>query len=233
MHPFELPQHIVDRVVERRGRINVIDRLDPRRTALIVIDMQNAFLAEGAAVEVPTAREIVPNVNRLAQAAREAGGTVAWVQMTVPDRATWPVFFDNTVGADRVESIIAELRPGSRGHALWPELQTAEGDLIVAKNRFSAFLPSASELTGILTAKGIDTVVIAGTLTNVCCESSARDAVMLDFRTVIVSDANAARSDEEHMATLVTFVQSFGDVRATDEVVGLYRKVSDLPRRTP
>jgi nicotinamidase-related amidase len=125
-----------------------------------------------------------------------------------------------------VERIIAELRPGSRGHALWPELQTAKGDLIVAKNRFSAFLPSASELTGILTAKGIDTVVIAGTLTNVCCESSARDAVMLDFRTVLVADANAARSDEEHMATLVTFVQSFGDVRTTDEVVALYCKRS-------
>jgi ureidoacrylate peracid hydrolase len=224
MHPFRIPQHIVDRVVERRGRLNVVDRLDPGRTALIVIDMQNAFCAEGAAVEVPAAREIVPNINSLAQATREAGGMVVWVQMTIPDRATWPVFFDNTVGADRVERIIEELKPGSRGHALWPEMQTAAGDLIVTKNRFSAFLPSASELTGILTAKGIDTVVISGTLTNVCCESSARDAVMLNFRTVLVSDANAARSDEEHMATLVTFVQSFGDVRTTDEVVGLYRK---------
>jgi ureidoacrylate peracid hydrolase len=224
MHPFRLPQHIVDRVVERRGRVNVIDRLDPERTALIVIDMQNAFCAQGAAVEVPAARQIVPNINRLAEAARAVGSTVVWVQMTIPDRATWPVFFDGVVAPDRAERIVEELRPGSGGHALWPELQTAAGDLYVAKNRFSAFLPSASELTGILTAKGIDTAVIAGTLTNVCCESSARDAVMLNFRTMLVSDANAARSDEEHMATLVTFIQSFGDVRTTDEVVGLYRR---------
>jgi ureidoacrylate peracid hydrolase len=233
MHPFRIPQHIVDRVMERRGRLNVVERLDPERTALIVIDMQNAFLAAGAAVEVPAAREIVPNINRLAQAARKAGGTVVWVQMTIPDRATWPVFFDSTVGPDRVEKIIEQLRPGSRGHALWPELETGQGDLVVAKNRFSAFLPSASELTGILTAKGIDTVIIAGTLTNVCCESSARDAVMLNFRTMLVSDANAARSDEEHMATLVTFVQSFGDVRTTEEVIGLYGKASDPPGPTP
>jgi ureidoacrylate peracid hydrolase len=222
MHPFRLPQHIVDRVVERRGRLNVIDGLDPKRTALVVIDMQNAFCAPGAAVEVPVAREIVPSINRLAQAARDAGSTVVWIQMTLSERASWPVFLDN-LAQDRMEKILDELRPGSEGHKLWPELQTATGDLRIAKNRFSAFLPSASELTGILSTRGIDTAIIVGTLTNVCCESSARDAVMLDFKTILVSDANAARSDEEHMATLVTFIQSFGDVRTTDEVIGLYR----------
>jgi ureidoacrylate peracid hydrolase len=223
LHPFCLPQHIVDRVVERRGRLNAIGRLDPARTALIVVDMQNAFCAPGSAVEVPVAREIVPNINRLAQAARAAGSTVAWVQMTLSERASWPVFLDN-LAQDQVQKILDELRPGSEGHRLWPELQTAPGDLHVTKNRFSAFLPSASELTAILAAKGIDTAVIVGTLTNVCCESSARDAVMLNFRTIVVSDANAARSDEEHMATLVTFIQSFGDVRTTEEVIELLRK---------
>jgi ureidoacrylate peracid hydrolase len=223
MHPFHLPQHIVDRVMERRGRVNVIDRLDPRRTALIVIDMQNAFCAPGAAVEVPMARAIVPNINRLARAARDAGSTVVWVQMTIPDRASWPVFLDSMVAPDRAERILEELRPGSSGHKLWPEMQSAAADLIVTKNRFSAFLPSACELPAILTAKGIDTAVIVGTLTNVCCESSARDAVMLNFKTILVSDANAARSDEEHLATLITFIQSFGDVRTTDEVIALCR----------
>jgi ureidoacrylate peracid hydrolase len=222
MHPFRLPERVIERVVERRGHVNVIDRLEPGRTALVVIDMQNTFCAEGAAAEVPMARAIVPNINRLAPAARAAGATVAWVQMTITDRATWPVFLD-MVAPLRAEQIIAELRPGSRGHALWPELQSAAGDLVVAKDRFSAFLPSACALPGILTEKGIDTVVIVGTLTNVCCESSARDAVMLNFKTMLVADANAARSDEEHMATLVTFIQSFGDVRTTDEVIDLFR----------
>lgn len=223
MHPFRLPQHIVDRVIERRGRVNVVDRLDPERTALVVVDMQNAFCAEGAAIEVPMARAIVPNINRLVQAARDAGGTVVWVQMTIPDRASWSVFLDSMVASDRTERILEELRPGSRGHKLWPEVQSAAADLFVTKNRFSAFLPSACELPGILTAKGIDTAVIVGTLTNVCCESSARDAVMSDFKTILVADANAARSDEEHMATLITFIQSFGDVRTTDEVIQLFR----------
>ena len=91
------------------------------------------------------------------------------------------------------------------------------------KNRFSAFLPSASALAGMLKSRGIESVLIGGTLTNVCCEASARDAAMQDFKTTIVSDANAARSDGEHLATLITFIQSFGDVRTADDLIALLR----------
>ena len=89
------------------------------------------------------------------------------------------------------------------------------------QTRFSAFLPSACELPSILRARGIDTVLVAGTLTSVCCESSARDAAMQDFKAIMVSDANATRTDEEHAAALIAFLQSFGDVRTTDESIGL------------
>jgi ureidoacrylate peracid hydrolase len=66
-----------------------------------------------------------------------------------------------------------------------------------------------------LHAQGYDTVLITGTVTNVCCESSARDAMMLNFKTIMISDANAARSDEEHNATLGSFYAIFGDVLDT------------------
>ncbi len=66
---------------------------------------------------------------------------------------------------------------------------------------------------------GLDTLLIAGTKTNVCCESTARDAMMLDFGVVMVSDATAALSDDEHRATLETMIQQFGDVLAVDEVL--------------
>ena len=65
----------------------------------------------------------------------------------------------------------------------------------------------------------LDTVIVAGTLTNVCCESTARDAMMLDFKTLFIADANATRSDAEHNATLVSMIQVFADVRLTDEIV--------------
>ena len=73
---------------------------------------------------------------------------------------------------------------------------------------------------------GIDTVVIVGTLTNVCCESSARDAMMLNYRLVFVSDANAALTDAEHNATLASILRVFGDVASTDEVIQLFSATS-------
>jgi nicotinamidase-related amidase len=118
------------------------------------------------------------------------------------------------------------LTEGHPGHELWPELDVRPEDLLVPKNRFSAFLPGVCDLEARLRERDIDTVLIAGTMTNVCCESSARDAMMRDFRTVMVSDANAARSDEEHLAALVTFIQTFGDVRETAEVVALLQQAA-------
>ena len=75
---------------------------------------------------------------------------------------------------------------------LWPGLDVLLGDEMVPKYRFSAFLPGASDLPARLRARGFDTVLITGTVTNVCCESSARDAMMTNFRVVMVSDGNAA-----------------------------------------
>jgi len=103
-------------------------------------------------------------------------------------------------------------------------LDVAEEDLIVLKDRYSAFLPGASDLAEILEVKGIDTVVITGTLTNVCSESSARDAMMLNFKTFIISDANAAPTDEEHIASLAALFQVFSDVYATDELIEMVEK---------
>ena len=221
MHPSDLPHEIVERVCARRGRLHPFERLSASRTALVVIDMQNAFCAPGGAIEVPVARSIVHNINRLVRAVRACGGSVVWVQMTIKDAADWPVFLSALVDPENSARIRAELRPGSEGHKLWPELEVDPADLVVPKNRFSAFLPSACALGGILKSRGIDSVLIAGTLTNVCSEASARDAAMQDFETTIVSDANAARSDDEHRATLITFIQSFGDVRTTDELVAM------------
>jgi len=144
--------------------------------------------------------------------------------MTIQDQDDWPVFLSSLVDKKNSARILAELQPGSEGHKLWPECEAKPSDLVVPKNRFSAFLPSACELSGMLKSKGIDTVLIGGTLTNVCSEASARDAAMQDFKTTMISDANAARSDDEHRASLITFIQSFGDVRTTDELIALLRQ---------
>jgi ureidoacrylate peracid hydrolase len=74
-------------------------------------------------------------------------------------------------------------------------------------------------LEAVLRARGIDTVIITGTVTNVCCESTARDAMMRNFKTIMVTDANAATSDELHNASLSAFYLKFGDIMPTDMVV--------------
>jgi ureidoacrylate peracid hydrolase len=164
------------------------------------------------------AREIVPAVNRLAAALRAAGGTVAFVKATF-ERAGWPLFFDNMVAPELSARILAALQPDAGLHSLWLELDVQPGDWVVPKYRLSAFLPGASALPAMLRGRGIDTVLIAGCMTNVCCDSSARDAVMTDFRAVMVADANAARTDAAHLAALTTFLQAFGDVREADDLI--------------
>lgn len=104
---------------------------------------------------------------------------------------------------------------------LWPELRVEETDLLVEKTAASAFFPGRSPLPALLADRGIDTVVITGTVTNVCCESSARDASTLGYRVILVADGTAARCDEDHNAALRTIYRTFGDVRGAAEVLAL------------
>ncbi len=216
-----IPDVIVERVVARRGAEHSFADLDPRRTALVVIDLQHAFMndAVGFAV-VPAARDIVPAVNRLAAALRAAGGGVFWIKMTHDERCLddWSVAYELPTQEFR-EKRIAALSEGTLGQELWPDLEVRPEDEIVRKYRYSAFMPGTSELPERLRARGFDTVLITGTVTNVCCESSARDANMTNFRTIMVSDGNAAATREEHDASLAAFYNSFGDVMDTDMII--------------
>jgi hypothetical protein len=81
MHPYTIPEFIKDRVIRRQGKLFSHDTVEAARSALIVVDMQNYFVADGFPLEVPMARQIVGNINRLARALRAAGGTVVWVQI--------------------------------------------------------------------------------------------------------------------------------------------------------
>ena len=221
MHDFTMPQWAVDRVVKRRGCEHPNADMDPARTALVVIDLQNAFMLEGVAHSLcPQAVTIVPNVNRLAAAVRETGGLVVWIQ--TGEDPTWVSLHSKAPPAARAKRVEALTR-GSLGYQLHETLEPRDGDLFVEKLRFSAFLRESSPLASQLSARGIDTVLIAGTVTSVCCETSARDAMMLNFTTTMISDANAAATDREHEAALTGFYVTFGDVMTTDAAIACLR----------
>ena len=218
MHKIDIPKSVVDRVIARHGREHVHQDLDPRKTALVVVDMQNAFMLPGVAHSLcPMAEKIVPNINRLAQAVRETGGTVVWIKTTYTEetRKSWSSLYD-MLGTQRGDKRAEALAADSKGHALWPTLDVRPQDPIVEKKRYSAFIQGSSKLADELRARGLDTLLITGTVTNVCCESTARDAMMLNFKTVMITDGNAAMTDEDHNASLIGFYLIFGDIMSTD-----------------
>ena len=225
MHNSAIYPSVVERVEQRRGQLRVFDRLDSRHTAHVVVDLQNGFMAPGAVAEIAEARAIVPIVNRISQAVRAAGGLVVYIQNTMDEVAirTWSTYFDYFCSPSRRQRMIDAFTPGAEGHALWPGLDVRPEDLKVPKRRFGAFAPGASDLHEILQERGIDTLIITGTATQVCCESTARDAMMLNYKVFFIADGNATYNDQEHNATLSAMAHTFCDVIDSDRLVELIR----------
>jgi ureidoacrylate peracid hydrolase len=223
MHKIAIPQSVVDSVIRSRGREHIYDDLDPVKTALLVVDMQNGFMMEGVAHSLcREAVNIVPNINCTAEALRRNGGTVVWIQNAVlPETLeSWSIRVAMD-GPERTAARMQSMSPGTVGHSLWAGLETKPGDLYVQKTRFSAFIQGSSDLEAQLRERGVDTVAIAGTVTNICCESTARDAMMRNFRTIMITDANAAMTDDMHNASLCAFYVRFGDIMSTSHLIAV------------
>ena len=226
MHDIAIRQEIVERVLARRNKYHLFESLDPARTAFVIVDMQNTFVEPGAPAEVPVSRAICGAINRLSSELRALGVRIIWITSANTgdaDGSDWDCFFDNFVAAEVRRRTIESLAPDGEGRRIWHELAVDARDLQVVKNRYSALIPGSSQLERVLRGYGIDNVLIGGTKTNVCCESTGRDAMMLDFNVVMVSDCLAALSDDEHRASLETFIQQFGDVMTADEVLAVLR----------
>jgi nicotinamidase-related amidase len=213
LHDWRIEPREYARHEERRGRRHGFEGLDPARTALVVVDMVAFFVTENAYT-----RGIVPNIRTLAAALRAAGGTVAWVLPATGAPSAVRTEFLGPVVAERYRAGGGE---GTLRERLWPELDVAPQDLLVEKAAASAFFPGRCELPERLEERGIETVLITGTVANVCCESTARDASTLGYRTIMVADANSAMRDQDLNATLHVIYRSFGDVRPTADVLDL------------
>ncbi len=221
MHKLDLdPWFVAKAKAARGGRLNAYETIVGAKTALVVVDMQNYFVQDGMPSCAPVARDIVPNVNRLAQATRAAGGLVIWIQ-------TEALLHDPNDWANRKEATSAEgwgrrqrlLAKDGAGFPIYETCEVAPQDKIALKIRYSAFIPYPSDLEHLLKANGIDTLLITGVATSTCCESTARDAAMWGYRTIMVSDGNADSTDALHNHTLGKFLVTFGDVQSTNDVI--------------
>ena len=218
MQRYAMPDWVKQRILRRRPTLFAHQYIPANKSALVVVDMQNYFCAPGQPNETPAAREIVGNINRMAERMRQSGGVVIWVQ-TSSARALerWPRHHRHLLSEERAAKRIAGLAEGSEGFALYQGLDARRDDLFVKKTTYSALIRDSSTLEDEIRRRGIESLLIAGTTTNVCCESTARDAMLLDYRVVVLSDATAATTLEEHVGSLNNIALFFGDVMSVDE----------------
>jgi ureidoacrylate peracid hydrolase len=220
MQPTTVSEPIRERIVKRRGKMRVFSDLNPQTMALVVVDMQNVFCQPGGALEIAASRDTADNINRLADKCRAAQIPVIWIRSYHPaGGADWKMFFDYFISPERGKMAAEQLQEDNPGSAIYSEMRVAASDYVVSKNRYSCFIPGSSSLERLLRSLKRDTIIICGTRSNVCCESTSRDAMMLDFKVLFVSDGTSAMSDFEHQATLDTLAQSFADVMTTEEVI--------------
>jgi nicotinamidase-related amidase len=195
-----------------------INQIDPARTAMIVVDMQNDFVAAGAPIETPAARAIVPKLGEALKVCRDAAIRVIFTaHVHRRDGSDMGLFDDlHPPIASR-----AALVDGTPGVDIYPEVAPAPGEHVIKKHRYSAFF--GTDLDIILREWGIDTVIISGTTTENCCFSTARDAMFHNYRVVFLSDATATYdypdcgfgpmpNGEVHHATLVILAASTAHV---------------------
>ena len=215
-----------------------VERIDPSKTAMIVVDMENDFVASGAPmqVEARAGRAMLPHLQRALACCRahgipviytthahRAGGCDLGLLAHVPPIAQGDALVDGTLGV-----------------AIFPEVAPRADEIVITKHRFSAFYGTDLEI--ILRGLGVTTVVITGVTTENCCHATARDAFFRDFRVVFLADATANNdypdlgygsmtADEIHRATLVILARDTADVITTETFIARVGTASDVTVR--
>jgi nicotinamidase-related amidase len=181
-------------------------QLDPKKTALVLIDLQNAIVGMNS---VPhTAAEVVENSKKLAEAFRVLGAPVVYVRVDLNDFMRIPVDQPPNLGDKPLPAAASEIAP-SAGFQL--------GDILVTKRHWGAF--AGTDLDQQLKSRGIDTVVLTGISTNGGVESTARQGTGLGFAFVLVEDACSSQNAEHHRFAFENIFPRLTRVRTTDEVL--------------
>jgi nicotinamidase-related amidase len=202
-----------------------VESIDPRKTVMIVVDMQNDFVATGAPMETPDARAMVPKLAQALQFCRKEGIRVIYTTHAHRSDGSDMGLFDDLWPpiASR-----AGLVDGTKGIEIYPDLAPAAGEHVIKKHRYSGFF--GTDLDIILREWGVDTVIVSGTTTENCCHATARDAMFRNYRVVFLSDATATfdyldvgygamPAAEVHAATLAILSVSTAHVMPVAELM--------------
>jgi len=180
--------------------------LDPKKTALVLIDLQNAILAMTPAPH--SADKVVGNSVKLANAFRAKGAPVVYVRVDLNDFLKLPVDQPHNMGDKPLPAVASEIA-ASAGFQ--------PGDILITKRHWGAF--AGTDLDQQLKSRGIDTVVLTGISTNIGVESTARQGTGLGFAFVLVEDACSSHNTEHHRFAFENIFPRLTRVRSTDEVL--------------
>ena len=213
-----------DKTIANMGRSNRLYKAVPSKTALLVVDMQEGFCSPTACIEIPNSRKIVTNINVLAAACRKVGIPVYWVRLNNSSNSgsdgLWPLFQPRSPASSDRPNPPEAFRDSSPATEVYREMAIDKRvDVQVSKSRYSALIPGSSNLQKLLNNSDRDTLIITGVGTDVCCESTARDAMMLNFKLIFVADATATVDQVFHEVTLMHVKMFFGDVVSTRELL--------------
>ncbi len=208
----------------------LVRRVEPGTTALVVVDVQNDFCAEGGFFarighDLTAIHAAVDRFARLLPVARAAGVRVIFVRGIYDEHYLSPAMIARH---ERMGYPVEHCLEGTWGADFF-RVRPKPGDLVVSKHRYSAFVDT--DLPAILRANAIENLVIGGVATNVCVESTARDAYMHDYHVVFLSDCSATYDASLHASTLENIRRSFGIVAAADDVAGIWSEAEDTARR--
>ena len=204
------------------------ERVDPERTRFLVIDVQNDFCAKGGwfdeyANDLTLIHEAVDRLVAFIDVARQAGVPPIFVRAIYDRIYLSPPMLERHA---RTGLGIDHCREGTWGADFF-RVKPLEGELIFTKHRYSAF--KDTELDAYLRAQRVENLILAGITSNVCVESTARDAYMFDYHVVFLSDASATYQADAHEATLANIRRAFGIVASSDEVADAWRSTGALP----
>lgn len=213
---------------KRRNHMAGFD-LIPSRTALVNVDMQNAFV-EGTPLAAPNGPALIPIVNKLAKACRDAGMMVIHtLHVTRPDGSN-----HGTMG-ELIEPVRAGyINEGTETAKLHPGVAVGKGDILLYKPRYGSF--TGTDLDQILRSHGVDSIIVTGICTNICCETTAREAGMKDYHVFFPSDgtetfpAGGLTVEDIKKATLATLGTAFARILTVDAIIDLIKKNQAVPR---
>lgn len=197
--------------------------IDPKRTAVIVVDMQNVFCKEDGALYVPRTEGIIENIRQLTSSARSAGMPVIYLRHIVRGDGS-----DTGRMKDMYPNVNDILKRGTPGVEIIDELKPLPQDVIIDKLFYSGF--HDTDLDTVLRSQDINTIIICGTVTNVCCETTVRDGAHREYKIIFLSDANAAMdypdmgwgdisAEEIQRITLTVVAYEFGQVSTTRDII--------------